>query len=107
MSARHSLKEQMEIFERDDDLFLKVTRDFAVALCKLRGSVTADDVRRLYRRSYPHVQWRKAAGAIFKDVAFEPTGEYRKSTIKERRGGRSLVWRLRTPRLVDQPVDGR
>lgn len=97
----YTLEQQMNIFERDDDLFLEVTRRIAAEVARQYGEVTADDVRVRFQKEYPHVQWRRAAGAIFRSGEFEPTGEFRKSAMKRRRSGRSLVWRLRGPRTVD------
>lgn len=95
---------QMNIFEAEAALFLKSCREIAREICKAHdGTVTADEVRIEFRRKHPEVQWNNAAGQIFRHRDFEMTGEFRKSAIRKRKGGRILVWRLRQPTYNETP----
>lgn len=72
---------------------IRMARTVAAQMAHVHGSVTADDVREeLERRG---VEWGNWAGAIFKHPMFAFTGEFRASTVAERKGGMIRVWRLK------------
>lgn len=75
--------------------FLHTARAIAVALCRVRGTITADDVRREWDTcGFPQPTHPNAWGGLFRGETFEPTGEFRQSSYVSRRGGMQRVWRL-------------
>lgn len=75
----------------NNEQFLKVARAIAKQLCAERGAITMDDVRAACDLLPLHPN---AWGSVFKDRAFQPTGEYRRSALVQGHGNRQMVWRL-------------
>jgi len=71
--------------------FLRVARNIALALARKNGSVTSDDVRRNCPLDPLHPN---AYGGIFKDRRFKWSGEFRQSHLVSRRGGLQRLWVL-------------
>ena len=74
---------------------LCICRDTAERLCRMQGTCTSDDVRRLLRIVPIGTNQQNWLGSLFKDKRFEPTGEMVKSTIKRNHGRLLTVWRLK------------
>lgn len=81
----------MRLVAHNNSNFLRVAREIAMSQARIKGEVTADDIRRLHpwEPSHPNV-W----GCVFKCAEFEPTGRYRRSELKQGHGNLQIVWRL-------------
>jgi hypothetical protein len=84
----------LDQLEEHHEDWLYFARLEAVRIARIKGTVTADDVRaELYRRGITpkhHNAW----GAVFRDKRLVWTGKFRKSALPQGKGNMQRVWRL-------------
>ena len=90
-AARREREEGIRKAEVGNQEFLNAARALAIHICRQRGTVTMDDIRRELRVAPRHPN---AYGSVFKNARFKFTGEYRQSELKSRHGSMQRVWRL-------------
>lgn len=76
--------------------FVLLAREVATAICRRKGTVTADELRAACAAQGITPGHFNAWGAVFahKSAPFRWTGEWRKSTAEQGRGNLQRVWRL-------------
>ncbi len=74
---------------------LNIARDIARELCLLHGDTDADQVGKLLFERYEIKSLGPAAGSLFKNGEFEPTGQMRKSERKSNHSRLLHVWKLK------------
>tara|TARA_R100000656_G_scaffold30348_1_gene26739 strand:+ start:1709 stop:2044 length:336 start_codon:yes stop_codon:yes gene_type:complete len=86
----------MAIAAGNNRLALEIARDTAEKICRAKGTVTSDDVRRHLRLKPSDVRdSQNWIGSIFRTKTFVWTGDRIKSTIIRNHAAEIKVWRLK------------
>lgn len=82
--------------EDSNPRFLRVAREVAKSIARVKGEVTADDVRKKCPLDPLHPN---AWGGLFRTKDFEYTGRERVSKLVQGHGNKQKIWRLREATL--------
>ena len=80
--------------------YLKTARSIARMICRVRGTVTADDVRRETERMGIAPKSSVAYGALFKSPEWEFTGDWMQSSYITNHSRAIRKWRLKESRAA-------
>lgn len=84
----------MENLEDRHEDWLYFARLEAVRIARIKGRVTADDVRAELEKRNIHPKHSNAWGAVFRDKRLVWTGKFRRSALPQGKGNIQRVWRL-------------
>jgi len=84
----------LKVMEEKDPSWVQVARSVAKDIARLKGTVTADDVRKVMISRKLEPRHYNSWGSVFRSAEFEWTGEYSRSAVVKGKGNMQRVWRL-------------